>query len=345
MIDPRFFSNAGPFTLQEIVELTGAKMTGENAGRGDLLLRDVAPLNRADGHEITFLDNSKYVDAFKASKAGACFVHPKHIKYAPESTILLVTNEPYNCFALVAQKFYPSVRFSGKVSPSAHIDSSAVIGKDCTIEPGSVIGTKAEIGDHSYIGSGAVIHSGVVIGKSSSIGANSTLSHCMVGDNVIIHRGVNIGQDGFGFALGAKGHLKVPQLGRVIVENDVEIGSGTCIDRGSGPDTIIGEGTKIDNLVQIGHNVIIGKYSVIVSQVGISGSTQIGSGVMIGGQAGIAGHLKIGNNVKLAARSGVMTDIPDGAAYGGTPAVPVRDWHRQTVAISRIAKIKGADND
>jgi UDP-3-O-[3-hydroxymyristoyl] glucosamine N-acyltransferase len=166
-----------------------------------------------------------------------------------------------------------------------------------------------------------------------------------VGNHVILHRGVHIGQDGFGFALGRGGHVKVPQLGRVIIEDHVEIGSGTCIDRGTGPDTHIGEGSKIDNLVQIGHNVQIGKQSVIVAQVGIAGSTRIGDGAVLGGQVGIAGHLKIGPGVKLAARSGVMEDIPAGAAYGGSPAVPVKDWHRQTLTLNKLIKQRGKTDE
>ena len=178
------------------------------------------------------------------------------------------------------------------------------------------------------------------IGEDTHIGALTTISHAVIGQRVIIHRGVHIGQDGFGFALGRDGHVKVPQLGRVMVDDDVEIGSGTTIDRGTGPDTIIGEGAKIDNLVQIGHNVHIGKRAVVVAQCGISGSTRVGDGAVLGGQVGIAGHLKIGAGAKVAAKSGVMTDIPSGASYGGSPAIPVNDWHRQTIALSRIIKPK-----
>ncbi len=345
MADPRFFNNAGPFSLKEIAELTGAEIAGDISDSGKFLLYDAAPLDKAAGDQLSFLDNTKYIEALKDSKAGACFIHPKHTKYAPVGMTLLVTPEPYNAFALAAQKFYPVKRRKGHISPGAFIAPSAKIGRDCIIEFGSFIGENAEIAHNCIIGAGAVIEAGVAIGAGSSIGAGSTLSHCLVGENVIIHRNVNIGQDGFGFALGKGGHVKVPQLGRVIIGNDVEIGSCTCIDRGSAGDTVIGEGTKIDNLVQIGHNVTVGKYSIIVSQVGVAGSTNIGAGVIIGGQAGISGHLKIGNGARLAARSGVMTDIPDGASYGGSPAVPVKDWHRQTVAISRIAKRKEAANE
>ncbi|HEU5046686.1 MAG TPA: UDP-3-O-(3-hydroxymyristoyl)glucosamine N-acyltransferase [Rickettsiales bacterium] len=342
MADPRFFNNAGPFTIAQIAGLTGAEIVGGDAAKP---LSDVAPLDKASGNEVSFLDNVKYIDSFRKSAAGACFVHAKHIKQAPESMTLLVCAEPYSAYALAAQQFYPLLPAIGHISGQASIASSAKVGNNCVIDPFAVIGERAEIGEHCHIGAGAVIGAGVTIGRNSSIGANSTLSHCLVGENVIIHRGVHIGQDGFGFALGRTGPIKVPQLGRVVIEDNVEIGSGTCIDRGAGPDTVIGQGTKIDNLVQIGHNVTIGRYSIIVSQVGISGSTHIGAGVMIGGQGGIAGHLRIGNGARVAAQGGVMTDIPDKAAYGGSPAVPVKDWHRQTIAVARLAKRKGAEND
>ena len=157
---------------------------------------------------------------------------------------------------------------------------------------------------------------------------------------MILHRGVHIGQDGFGFAPGRGGVTKVPQLGRVVIGDDVEIGSGSCVDRGAGPDTVIGAGSKIDNLVQIGHNVQVGRFVFIAAQTGIAGSSQVGDGSMLGGQVGIAGHLHIGAGAKLAAQSGVMTDIPAGSSYGGSPALPIKDWHRQTVAVAAMTKKK-----
>ncbi|NDF49241.1 MAG: glutamine--tRNA ligase [Betaproteobacteria bacterium] len=217
---------------------------------------------------------------------------------------------------------------------TAVIDPTAKIGKDVAIGPGAVISAEAIIGDRANIDANAVIYRGVTIGEDSCIGSSSTISHAIIGNRVLIHRGVHIGQDGFGFA-----------LGRVVIEDDVEIGSGTTIDRGTGPDTFIGEGTKIDNLVMIGHNVNIGRRAVIIGQCGISGSTRIGDGAMLAGQAGIAGHLKIGAGAKIAAKSGVMNDIPPGASFGGTPAMPVVDWHRQTIALQRLIKPKRGANE
>lgn len=336
MADPRFFENSGALTLKQIAELTGAELS--NVKDASFRIKDVAPLDRAGPDDVGFLDNSKYVDSFRGSRAGACFLRDKHIKDAPAAMAVLVTEDPYRCYALVAQRFYPFVPLTEDISGHAYIDPSAKLGKDLCIAPGAVIGRDVEIGDRTMIGGNVVIHDGVKIGSDTRIGALCSISHAYIGNKVIIHRGVHIGQDGFGFALGRDGHVKVPQLGRVIVENNVEIGAGTCIDRGTGPDTVIGEGTKIDNLVQIGHNVQIGRNAVIVAQVGISGSTRIGDGAVLGGQAGITGHLRIGAGARVAAQSGVMGDIPPGETFGGSPAVPVKEWHRQTIAVSQLVK-------
>lgn len=338
MADERFFSRSAPLSLKEIAEISGARLY--NASMNDVMLSDVAPLDRATSQDIAFLDNTKYIQSFKDSQAGACFVREKYAEVAPEAMALLVTEDPYRAYALTAQYFYPFIPPTSDISPQAYIDATATIGKNCAIAAGAFIGRGVVIGDNCIIGVNAVLGDGVQVGEGSRIGALCSLSHTLVGNRVIIHRGVHIGQDGFGFAMGRGGHIKVPQLGRVVIENDVEIGAGTCIDRGTGPDTLIGEGSKIDNLVQIGHNVQLGKHCVVVAQVGIAGSTRIGDGTVIGGQVGIAGHLKIGSGVRLAARSGVMSDLPSGLAYGGFPAIPVKDWHRQTVAVSRLIKHK-----
>lgn len=341
MADSRFFKRAVSLQLEEIAALTNAKIQVGSNAPPSLLIEDIAPLDRAEKNQISFLDNIKYVEVFAASKAGACFVRSKFISRAPAGMTLLITEAPYHCFANIAQRFYPSILQHKGISNSAHIAPTAKLGQNCTVEAGATLGDNVELGDNSYISAGAVLHSGVVIGANCQVGANTTLSHCIIGNNVIIHRGVHVGQDGFGFALGREGHIKVPQLGRVIIEDNVEIGSGTCIDRGTGPDTFIGMGTKIDNLVQIGHNVHIGKHCIIVAQVGISGSARIGDGVMLGGQSGIAGHLKIGSGARVVAQSGVINDIAAGETHGGSPAVMVNKWHRQTVALAKLAAKKG----
>lgn len=343
MVDARFFNNHGPFSLEFLAEHTGALLVHPKLAAKQMA--DVAPLDRASSNDVSFFDNAKYLEQFTGSEAGACFVREKFRERAPASMALLITDDPYRCYALAAQKFYPAHHVVAGTHPTAQIDSSAKIGKGVAIGAGAVIGKRVEVGDGSSIGANTVLYDGVKIGNNTVIGALCSLSHTVIGNDVIIHRGVHIGQDGFGFALGREGHVKVPQLGRVVIEDNVEIGSGTCIDRGTGPDTHIGEGAKIDNLVQIGHNVQIGRRAVVIAQTGISGSTRIGDGAVLAGQVGIAGHLKIGPGVKLAAKSGVMNDIPAGEAWGGSPAVPIKDWHRQTIALSRLIKPKRGSDD
>ena len=220
------------------------------------------------------------------------------------------------------------------VHPTAEIEEGAII------EPGAVIGAEAKIGRDSVISSGAVIGARCYIGRNCYIGANASIVCSLIGDGVIIHQGAGIGQDGFGFAMGAQGHLKVPQIGRVIIQDHVEIGANTTIDRGALKDTVIGQGTKIDNLVQIGHNVIIGQNCVIVSQVGISGSTELGDFVIFGGQGGCVGHIKIGSGVKIAANGKIINNVEPGAIIGGAPAVPIMEWKRQIIAIKKMAAKK-----
>jgi UDP-3-O-[3-hydroxymyristoyl] glucosamine N-acyltransferase len=215
------------------------------------------------------------------------------------------------------------------------------------IEPGAVVGREAQIGRGTVIAAGAVVGYRVTIGRGCYIGPGASVIHALVGDRVIIHAGVRIGQDGFGFAMGPQGHLKVPQVGRVIIQDDVEIGANSCVDRGALKDTIIGEGTKIDNLVQIGHNVVIGRHCVIVGQVGISGSTELGDFVVMGGQSGAVGHIRIGSGAQIAGGSHATADIPPGARMGGTPAVPMIEFGRQIAILKRMGRRggKGKDED
>lgn len=339
MADPRFFKVAGPFTLAQLAEISGAAP----AEGGDPSARfvDVAPLDQAGAEQVSFLDNRKYVAAFQASRAGLCVVAPEMADKAPAGMALLLSPDPYRAYARIAQAFYPTPAPEPWVAPTAWIDPAARLGEGCRVEPGAVIGAGAEIGVRCRIGANVVIGQGVSLGDDCTIGANATVSHAVVGSRVNIYPGARIGQDGFGFAMGPQGHLKVPQLGRVVIGNNVEIGANTTIDRGAGPDTVIGDGCMIDNLVQIGHNVQLGRGCVIVAQVGISGSTRMGDFVAAGGQAGITGHLKIGTGAKIAAQAGVMRDIGPGETVGGAPAVPMADWLRQSALLGKMARKKG----
>lgn len=344
MADPRFFTNRGPLPLQELARIGEADLARGDPG---LSITDVAALDAATADELSFLDNKKYAAQAGRTAAGACLVRPEHRDLLPEGTAPLVAQDPYRAYARIAAAFYPEAAGVQPQRPDEPRDElvhpAARLAAGCRIEPGAVVGAGAEIGARALIGANAVVGRGVVVGEDSVIGAGATISHCLIGRRVTIHPGVRIGQDGFGFALGPGGHLKVPQLGRVIVEDEVEIGANTTIDRGSGPDTVIGRGSKIDNLVMIAHNVQLGPGCVIVAQTGISGSTRIGAGSVLAAQVGVTGHLTIGPGTQLAARSAVIRDLEGGQVYGGAPAIPARDWRRQLAAISRLGKRRGGD--
>ncbi|MBV9521920.1 MAG: UDP-3-O-(3-hydroxymyristoyl)glucosamine N-acyltransferase [Alphaproteobacteria bacterium] len=339
MTDRRFFTAAGPFTLSELAALSGAEIGG--AGDRDLVLRDVAPLETAGASDVSFLDNRKYVTQFRNSRAGAAFVHRDLAGQAPEGMSLLLSDQPYRAYALAAQAFYPEPPLRPGVAASAVVDPSARLGEGCEIAAHAVIGKGAEIGPDTLIGANAVIGDGVVIGPGGRIGANVTISHSLIGARVTIFPGASIGQDGFGFAPDPTGHVRIPQLGRVVIGDDVVIGANTAIDRGAGPDTVIGEGTMIDNLVQIGHNIVIGRHCAIAAQVGMSGSTKLGDFVMMGGQGGLAGHLTIGKGARIAGQSGVISDVPPGATVCGFPALPAKEFWRGVAMVQRLARKKG----
>lgn len=339
MADPRFFTRSQPKTLGQLAELTGAELS-DPAAAGKVV-QDVASLQIATAEDVGFLDNKKYAEVFKKTAAAACFVRPEMAQYAPAGLVCLLTKNPYKAYALAAQAFYPAKAVEAFIAPSAVIDPSAKLGAGCHVGHGAVIGANVEIGARSRIGARAVVEDGVTIGEDCDIGANVYLTHALVGNKVAIYPGAVIGRPGFGFAMDPSGFVSVPQLGRVIVGDRVEIGANSTIDRGAAPDTIIGEGTRIDNLVQIGHNVQLGKNCVIVAQTGISGSTRLGDFVMTGGQAGLAGHLSIGTGAKIAAQSGIMRDVLPGAELMGSPAVPIKQYMRQVATMARLSERKG----
>jgi len=333
--DPRFFSVSEPFSIGELAEVAGARI-GDGVDP-DARLNDVQPLDVATSDHISFLDNTRYVKQFSTSRAGACLVHPDHAGLAPDTMAVLLSDKPYRAYARVAAAFYPLAGVLDLPASPITIDETAEIGNGCTIATGTVIGANAIIGENCRIGANTVIGPGVTLGRDCVIGSNVTLVCCLLGDRVTIHAGAQVGQSGFGFAPGLEEHLTIPQLGRVVIEDDVGIGANTTIDRGSGPDTVIGAGAKIDNLVQIAHNVKIGRNCFIASLVGVSGSTKIGDFTMIGGQAGLAGHLHIGEGARIGGQSGVIGNIEAGATVGGFPARPMKEWLRGVAVLRRIA--------
>jgi UDP-3-O-[3-hydroxymyristoyl] glucosamine N-acyltransferase len=346
---PVFFPAPRRLSLAEIAAATGASLSVDGAA---IFVGSVAPLEAARPGDLTFLENQAYASAAGTTGATACFVAAKFAEKLPAATAALVSPEPYRAFAKVAGILYPAALRPGSmfasegVSPAAHVHPLARIEPGAVIDPGVVVGPGAEIGARTIIGAGATIGPSVKIGRDCSIGPGATLQHALLGNRVIIHAGARIGQDGFGFAMGAKGHMKVPQIGRVIIQDDVEVGANTTIDRGTTRDTTIGEGTKIDNLVQIAHNVSIGRHCVIVSQVGISGSATLEDYVVMGGQAGVTGHIRIGMGAQIGAKSGVMTDLAPGGRYLGAPAKPARQTMREVTALARLAeRSKGGEKD
>ena len=341
MADPRFFSVQGPFSLADLARISQSRLAPGSDPKG--VFKDVAPLDTAGPSDLSFLDNRRYTDVFAASRAGACIALPEVADKAPAGMALLLCDKPYKAYAQVARAFYPRAGEMEVGNSAQPIDPTASLGDGTKLGAGVVIGARAEIGRRCVIGDNAVIGPGVVLGDDCVVGPGVTVSHCLAGARVVIEAGARVGQEGFGFALDEDGHLKVPQLGRVVIHDDAEIGANTTIDRGSGPDTVIGPGCMIDNLVQIGHNVQLGRGCIIVAQVGISGSTKLEDHVVVGGQAGFAGHLRIGGGSRVAAKSGVMRDIPAGATFGGFPAMPARQWHRQSIALARLAENKRKD--
>lgn len=334
MADPRFFKNTGPHSLAKILNVSDARLENDVPAE-ERLIADVLPLSDAQPSHISFLDNRKYSQELTQTKAGYCFVRPDDVKHVPAGTVALVSDQPYIAYALVAQLFYPNQAAQAHIASSAHIADNAEIGPGCEIGHNVVISAGVRIGSAVIIDANTVISENVTIGDETYIGSNVTISHADVGKSCQIHPGVRIGQRGFGFAMSPKGHVEVPQLGRVLIGNGCEIGANTTIDRGAGPDTIIGDGTRIDNLVQIGHNVQTGTNCVIVAQSGISGSTKLGHFAVIAAQVGIAGHLKIGDGAVCVARAGVMRDVGKKEHVGGAPAVPHKQWLKQQAFLMR----------
>jgi len=331
--DPRFYSRTGPHSLAAVVDAAEA-----SAPPRRLMLTGVAPLQSAEPDEVSFLDNRKYAAALTDTRAGAVIVRPEMADSVPETAVAIVTDEPYPAWARVAALFHPLPPPRPGIHPSAVVDAEAKIDPTAEIGALAVIGARAEIGPRCRIAPAVVIGDGVVLGRDCRIGAQVSLSHALLGDRVCILAGARIGQDGFGFAVTPSGMLSVPQLGRVILEDDVEIGANTTIDRGSLQDTVIGAGSRLDNLVMIAHNVRLGRACVIVAQAGISGSTILEDHVMVAGQAGLTGHLHVGRAARIGAQAGVMADVPAGADVVGSPAQPVKEMFRQVALLRRLSR-------
>ncbi len=349
MTAQRFFATSSALTLADIVAMTGAELADQN----DAIRKidGLAVLDEAGPSQLTFLENPKYVAQLLQCHAGACLVNSRFEGEVPPHIAILRVKNPHRAFVALARVLYPdamrpaSLFGSRSVDESARVHPSAYLEDDVIVDPLAVIGPEAEIGSGTVIGPGAVIGPGVAIGRGCAIGANTTIVASLIGNGVIIHPGCRIGQDGFGFEMGARKHNKVPQTGRVVIQNDVEIGANTTIDRGATRDTVIGEGTKIDNLVQIGHNVTIGRLCIITSQVGISGSVTLGEGVVLGARVGVNNHLTIGDRAIIAGTAIFHGDVPPNARWGGFPAKPVRLWLKEVMLLERMARQHGGESN
>jgi UDP-3-O-[3-hydroxymyristoyl] glucosamine N-acyltransferase len=348
---PTFFKQSPSLTLADIAASTKARLV--DADKADLVITGVASLDEAGPHHLTFFENVRYADQLARTHAGAVLVSEGFKGEIPAHVAVLRAKRPFAAFVELACEMQPDALrptsnfdVSG-ISEQAIIHPTALLEDDVTVDPLAVIGPDVEIGSGTIVGSGAVIGPGVKIGRDCNIGAGSVLQFTLIGNNVLVHPGCKFGQDGFGFVFGRDKHIKVPQTGRVLIQNDVEVGAGTTIDRGSLRDTVIGEGTKIDNQVQIGHNVTIGRHCVIAAKCGLAGSLTIGDNVALGAMVGLNNHITIGDGAQVAAMAGVKDSIPPRGRWGGIFARPTKQWFREILAVEKLARetAPGADTD
>jgi UDP-3-O-[3-hydroxymyristoyl] glucosamine N-acyltransferase len=342
MSEPFFFRRGQGLTVREIAAFTEAEV--HPAADLDRRITGIATLDRAAPDDLVFFDKPKYAPELATTSAGACLTRKQFAEQAPAHVSTLYVREPYRAYVEVTQKLFPdasgpsSLFASSGLTPGALIHPAARLENRVIVDPGAVIGPHAEIGARTIIAAGAVIGPKVRVGRDCAIGANACITNALIGDRVVIHAGCAIGQDGFGYLMSAAMHRKILQIGRVIIQDDVEIGAGTTIDRGANRDTVIGEGSKIDNQVQIGHNVVIGRHCIIVSQCGISGSVVIGDRVVLAGQVGLADNISIGEGAIVGAQSGIMDDVPPGERWFGYPATRAREYFRGVTKLRELAR-------
>ncbi|WP_295812804.1 UDP-3-O-(3-hydroxymyristoyl)glucosamine N-acyltransferase [uncultured Nitratireductor sp.] len=352
MKDPDFFAPARRITAGEIASLTGADLV--RAEHAEIVIEGVAAASEGGAGMLVFVEGKRNAELVRSTTASAVLCKREFAGQCPENVAALIADKPQTAFAEITRLLFPQAMRPGSmsgetgVSPRASVASDAVLEEDVTVEPGAVVGAGAMIGRGAIIAPNAVVGAFTRIGRDSYVGPGATVQCAMIGDRVILHAGVRIGQDGFGYLPGAKGLEKLPQIGRVVIQDDVEIGANTTVDRGALVDTVIGQGTKIDNLVQVAHNVRIGRGCVIAGNCGLSGSVTLGDFVMLGGRVGIADHIHIGTGAQLAASSGVMNDVPAGERWAGSPAQPMREAFRELAALRGLVdgkKKKTRDGD
>jgi len=338
---PGFFERARPVALQVIADAVGAELL--QASDGTTEIDDLRPLTEATATHLTFCTGPKYAVDLAATSAGACLIKRRDASLVPAGAAAVMTDVPHRAFAMAVGVLYPSALEPCAASASAResgvlIHPTAEIAEGVIIEPGAIIGREARIGPGTTIAAGAIVGYRVFMGAGCYVGPGASVTHALIGDRVTLHAGSRIGQDGFGYDMSAQGHFKIPQIGRVVIDDDVEIGANSTVDRGFLSDTRIGAGTKIDNLVQVAHNVVIGRHCIIVSQSGVAGSAQLGDFVIMGAHSGVVEHVKIGDGVLIAGMAHVKDDVPAGARMGGTPARPFKEWAREVAALKKLGK-------
>lgn len=336
MVDINFFKNNGPFKLSQVAEICGAEL--KDKSKSDVMVSDIATMQDAGNNQICFFYDKKAKAKAAEIKATACITTAELSALIPSGVIVLVSENPKLAFLKLNQRFYMEYSPRAEVSSSARIAPSAKIGQNTFVGEHVVIEENVEIGENCTIEHGAVISRGCKIGNNCRIGSNAQIAYCLMGNDCYIYSGARIGLDGFGFMMINGKHQRIPQVGRVIIGNDVEIGANTCVDRGALADTVIGDGCRIDNLVQVAHNDKLGRGCVIVAQTGIAGSCTFGDYVVCGGQSGFADHLNIGSGAQVGAQSGLMRDVEPGAVVMGYPAVPIKEFMKQVAMVQKLTK-------
>lgn len=336
MPDPRFFETLSPLSVADLA----ARIGGEVERGGDRMIASVAPLSSADRGAIAFLGDRKFASALTATKGGCVIVPAEAAQAAPEGAAVIISRTPQASWAKASLALHRPILLDKAISRDEAAEDDSVV-----VEPGAILGQGVRIGRGSRIGANSVIAPGVQIGRDCVIGANVSVAFALIGDRVKLYAGARIGEAGFGATGTAAGAMDIPQLGRVILQDGVTVGANSCIDRGAYDDTVIGENTKIDNLVMVGHNCVIGRNNLMAANTGISGSVTSGDNVIFGGKAGIGDHITIGEGARVAAGAGVLADVPAGETWSGYPARPIRQFLRETVWLAKQASSKKAPKE
>jgi UDP-3-O-[3-hydroxymyristoyl] glucosamine N-acyltransferase len=336
MPDSRFFETLSPLSVADLA----AQIGGEVERGGDRMIASVAPLSSAGGGAIAFLGDRKFASALASTKAGCVIVPAEAKDAAPAGAAVIVSRTPQAAWAKSSLLLHRPILLDVAIRRAEAAEDDSVV-----VEPGAILGKGVRIGRGSRIGANSVIAPGVQIGRDCVIGSNVTVGFALIGDRVKLYAGARIGEAGFGATGTAAGAMDIPQLGRVILQDGVTVGANSCIDRGAYDDTVIGENTKIDNLVMVGHNCVIGRNNLMAANTGISGSVTSGDNVIFGGKAGIGDHITIGEGARVAAGAGVLADIPAGETWSGYPARPIRQFLRETVWLAKQASSKKAPKE